>query len=347
MGRFNTIGKSKQFYDFLKHEILNGEYNPGDKFPSIRDMAKKYGISKITVNSVISNLVTEGLLYVEQGRGTFVAEKKGSTKNKKMIGVMFFDFRIEDNVEAAMFNNIQEHLREGYFVIPYNSYNNNDLFYKGLKGFTELEVDGMILVPPTSENLDKSVLNSLLGKKDIPIVFINRKIPFIKADFIRADFKEGIYKAASHILSKGKKKIALLKHNSPSIGPCMLEGYKRAHRKYHVPVYEELALDEGLDESAMTELIRQIDGFITSDYTIYKLRKTFYECGKRIPDDISIVGINDTIYAKVMNPPLTSITHPSAQMGYEAVRMAMDRIENKRTEAVEKAIVPELIIRSS
>ena len=347
MGRFETIGKSKQFYDFLKNEITVGEYKPGNKFPSIRELAEKYGISKITVNSVISNLVMEGLLVVQQGRGTFVTERKINTRNKKMIGVMFFDFRMEDNVEAAMFNNIQEHLREDYFVIPYNSYNKNDFFYKGIKGFMDLEVDGMILVPPTTEDLDESILKALLGSKDIPMVFINRKVPNFNADFIKADFEEGIYKATRYILNKGKRKIALFGHDSPSIGPRMYDGYKRAYKDCGIPVNEELAMHKSHNEAEIKALISRIDGFITSDDIIYRLRNIFLECGKRIPEDISIVGINDTIYAQVMTPPLTSITHPSAQMGYEAVRLVMDRIESRRTEVVEKAIIPELIIRSS
>lgn len=175
MPKFVTIGKSKQFYDFLKNEILGGEYKPGDKFPSIRELADKYAISKITVNSVISSLVTEGLLYVEQGRGTFVSEKKRyPLKSKKMIGVMLFDFKLESDIEIGVFNGIQENLKDDYFVIPYNSYDDVDMFYKGLRGFIELDVDGMVLVPPSSEDYDVALIKSILFK-DVPIVLITAK----------------------------------------------------------------------------------------------------------------------------------------------------------------------------
>jgi Transcriptional regulators len=303
------------------------------------------------VNSVISSLVTEGLLYVEQGRGTFVAEKRQSTrKGKKIIGVMLFDFRVENNVEAAIFNSIQEQLKEDYYVIPYNSYDNNDMFYKGLKGFNELDVDGMILVPPSSENYDEALINSLI-KKDMPVVLINRRISTIRADFLMADFGQGIYIGTRYILDSGKRKIALLKHNSPSIAPLMFEGYKKAHLEFKADIHEDLILDwtddKELLEARLAGLLDRIDGMIASDYFIYKIRKAIYDSKKKIPRDISLVGFNDTIYSKVMNPPLTAVLYPSVELGREAVNMIMDRIENNRSEVSEKYIVPELIIRSS
>jgi len=351
MSQFDTIGKSKQFYDFLKNEILVGEYEPGDKFPSIRQLAEKYGISKITVNSVLSSLVTEGLLYVEQGRGTFVAEKRYNIRNsKRMIGVMLFDFSLENNVEAAIFNSIQQNLKEDCFLIPYNSYNNTGNFYKGLKGFAELDVDGMILVPPTAEDYEAAVIKEIL-KREVPVVSINRRIPGIKADFVYVDFEEVAYKAAKHLLDKGRTRIALFEHDSPSIGPRMVEGYKRAHCEKNVPVKEELALAwPGVLEQAGTfvaSLIRGIDGLIASDHLIYKHRKVIYESGKRIPEDISIVGINDTVYSRFMNPPLTAIPHPSAEIGSEALKLLMERIENKRSDTLEKSFVTGLTVRSS
>lgn len=351
MTRFETIGKSKQFFDFLKNEILSGEYKAGDKFPSIRELAEKYDISKITVNSVMSRLVTEGLLFVQQGRGTFVAEKRNSTKHgKRMIGVMLFDFSLENNVEAEIFNSIQKNLKEDYFVIPYNSYNNTENFYKGLKGFVELDVDGMILVPPTAEDYEEAAIKGIF-KKDIPLVSINRRIPVTTADFVCFDFEEMTYRAAKYLLEKGRTHIALFEHDSPSIAPLMLKGYKRAHSEKNVPVKDELTLTWSgslqCAEPEMAVFINGIDGLIASDFLVYKVRKSIYESGKRIPEDISIIGINDTVYSRFMNPPLTAMPHPSKEIGNEAIKMLMDRIENKRVDILEKSFVADMIIRTS
>lgn len=351
MSRFETIGKSKQFFDFLKNEIISGEYKPGDKFPSIRDLAEKYGISNITVNSVISRLVTDGLLYVVQGRGTFVAEKRNTVKHgKRMIGVMLFDFSLENNVEAEMFNSIQQNLKEDYFLIPYNSYNNTDNFYKGLKGFVQLDVDGMIIVPPTAEDYKEDIISSIF-KREIPVVSINRRISGIKADFVCFDFEEMAYRAANYILGKGRTGIALVEHDSPSIAPLMLKGFRRAHTEGNVSVKDELVFtwlqSYSNPELIIAGMINKSDGLIASDYLIYKGRKAIYDSKKRIPEDLSIVGINDTVYSRFMSPPLTAMPHPSCEIGREALNMLMDRLENNRNFIMEKSFVSDLIVRSS
>ncbi|RCX09339.1 DNA-binding LacI/PurR family transcriptional regulator [Anaerobacterium chartisolvens] len=351
MAKFVTIGKSKQFYDFLKNEILSGEYKADDKFPSIRDLSAQHGISSITVNSVISNLVNEGLLYVEQGRGTFVADRRqGSSKGRRMIGVMFFDFSMENNVEAGMFNAINEGLAEGYYVIPYNFYNKLDLFYKGLKGLTELGVDGMILVPPASEDYDPDMVKQIVGE-DIPMVFINRKIPSIKADFFTMDFEAADYKATKHLLQMGRKSIALIKSDSPSHSRLMCNGYERAYREAGLDFSDKWLIEwhRGMNvaEEALRGILSSIDGLVGSDVIIYRLRKVLYESGKSIPEDIAIVGINDTVYSRFMRPSLTSVPFPSHEIGTAAIKAIISRLEMGRSEDISRIFETEIISRGS
>jgi len=347
MKRFETLGKSKQFHDFLKNEILNGEYAPGDKFPSIRQLAETYSISKITVNSVLSNLVTEGLLFVEQGRGTFVADLKGKSMDRKiMIGVMLFDFSLENNVEAEIINSIQMNLGDDAYIIPYNSYNDTKNLYKGLKGFTELDVDGMIIVPPMAEDYDGNVIAGII-KKDVPMVTINRRIQGIEADFVHVDFFETARKGTMYLLEKNKRNIMLYLHYSPSIKELMREGYVRAHEQAGVP-YEESNIRCYRDENLIGALIHtDTDGIIASDHLIYKHRREIRRSGKRITEDLSIVGINDTVYSRFMDPPLTAIANPSAMLGKEALKLLMERIDGARTEPVEASFVSEITVRST
>jgi len=350
MAKFITIGKSKQFYDFLKNEILSGEYKADDKFSSIRDLAAKYGLSSITVNSVISNLTNEGLLYVEQGKGTYVAHRKQSTRSKKkMIGVMFFDFSMENNVEANMFNGIHDNLTEDSYVIPYNTYNKLDLFYKGIKGFMELGVDGMILVPPTSEDYDPEIIKKMI--RDIPVVFINRRIPGIKADFFTMDFEAADYKATKYLINLNRKNIALIKSDSASHSQQMYSGYAKALKESGLSSNNDLFIEwhKGMDiaEATLKNLLNEIDGLIGSDLIIYRLRKIIYESGKRIPEDLAIVGINDTVYSRFMNPPLTAVPFPSHKIGTEAIKSIISRLENERTDDISKAFETDIIKRES
>jgi GntR family transcriptional regulator, arabinose operon transcriptional repressor len=345
--RFETLGKSKQFHDFLKNEIINGEYSPGDKFPSIRQLAEAYSISKITVNSVLSNLVTEGLLFVEQGRGTFVADIKEKSMNRKiMIGVMLFDFSLENNVEAEIINNIQMALRDGAYIIPYNSYNDTKNLYKGLKGFTELDVDGMIIVPPMAEDYDGDVIAGII-KAGVPMVTINRRIRGIEADFVHVDFFETARKSTMYLLGKKRRNIMLYVHYSPSIREFMRAGYIKAHEQMGLPV-DINNIRCFKDENLIGSIINNdTDGLIASDHLIYKHRREIRQSGKRITEDLSIVGINDTVYSRFMDPPLTAIANPSAMLGRASLKLLMERIDGVRTDYVEASFVSEINVRST
>lgn len=65
-----------QLAEEIKQLIRSGELAPGDLLPSEREYAEKYNISRMTVRQAINNLVTEGLVFRQKGRGTFIADKK-------------------------------------------------------------------------------------------------------------------------------------------------------------------------------------------------------------------------------------------------------------------------------
>lgn len=76
-----------QLEDILRLAITNGEWQPSQLIPSENELGKQYGISRMTVRSVITTLVKEGLLYRVQGKGTFVAAPKISANSPAYIGI--------------------------------------------------------------------------------------------------------------------------------------------------------------------------------------------------------------------------------------------------------------------
>jgi DNA-binding GntR family transcriptional regulator len=63
-----------QLQEIIRERIRNGEWTPGSSIPSERELCERYGISRMTARQAISGLETEGLLYREQGKGTFVGQ---------------------------------------------------------------------------------------------------------------------------------------------------------------------------------------------------------------------------------------------------------------------------------
>lgn len=76
-----------QLEDRLRSFILSGEWQANHAIPSENEMSRTYGLSRMTVRSVVTTLVNEGLLYRVQGKGTFVAEPKIATRSPAYLGV--------------------------------------------------------------------------------------------------------------------------------------------------------------------------------------------------------------------------------------------------------------------
>ncbi len=70
-----------KFKEGIRESIESGDLSPGDKLPSERDLAAAHGLSRMTVRQALTDLVTAGMLYREQGRGTFVSAKKMQQRN--------------------------------------------------------------------------------------------------------------------------------------------------------------------------------------------------------------------------------------------------------------------------
>ncbi|HZS76023.1 MAG TPA: GntR family transcriptional regulator [Ktedonobacteraceae bacterium] len=72
----SPVPRYYQLKEIMREHIRNGEWKPGDLIPSERELSEKYGISRMTARQAITDLVNEGLFYREQGKGTFVSNRK-------------------------------------------------------------------------------------------------------------------------------------------------------------------------------------------------------------------------------------------------------------------------------
>ncbi|MBI3962513.1 MAG: GntR family transcriptional regulator, partial [Deinococcus sp.] len=76
MARDSVIPLYYQLKELLRERIEAGEWEPGNQIPTEEELCERYKVSRITVREAIQGLVSEGLLYRQQGRGTFVAKAK-------------------------------------------------------------------------------------------------------------------------------------------------------------------------------------------------------------------------------------------------------------------------------
>ena len=328
MASFVSIGKSKQFHDFLRNSLLNGEYKVGDKFPSIRELSKKYEISRPTVNSVISNLVNEGFLVVDQGRGTFVARtdeiKKSKTTN--LIGFLMIDYLSGSEIENVILGHLGDLFqKKGYYMIPVNTNNDISRFYSLLSMMANLEVGGLVIVPPYREDYDINVVRNLVG--DIPMVCINRDLPGCNHDLVQMDFYHCGKLATEHLLKQGRKRIMVQNLFGPTLYGMLADGCAAACNEAGYDA-KNVIIEDWSWESP--ESIRNADGLISSDGEIYRNLSVIREAGKEIAKDLGIVGINDSNFSRLCSPELTAIRNSGDLIAKECCDLLFERMNGPR-----------------
>ena len=76
INRASKLPLHQQLYDFLRGKIRSGEWKEGQMIPAEPELVNQYGVSRIVIRQVLNRLVNEGLIFRQQGRGSFVAERR-------------------------------------------------------------------------------------------------------------------------------------------------------------------------------------------------------------------------------------------------------------------------------
>lgn len=356
----NSIPFYKQIKEDILKKIEKGEYKVGDKIPSIFELSKIYNVSNIVVRQALGELMNEGYLEGIPGKGTFVKEKKEEIKkDEKLIGLIFTEM-VGNPFFAEIFTGIEGILSlYGYHMIVSVSYNIVEKEKRFLKEYMERGVRG-IIVTPTEVNrtsFDNEIYYEL-QKKDIPFVFVDRKIEGIKCDYISSDNIEGGYKATKYLISLGHRRIGIILGISANTVRDRLEGYKKALSEHNIEFdpllvrrsfaelqYEESGYTNTMDLMHLKNPPTAI--FACNEAIAIGIYKACFELGLNIPDDLSVIGFDNLSFTSSLNPPLTTINQKKREMGEEAAKILLSRINGDKSEPKEIIFKTELIERKS
>ena len=191
------------------------------------------------------------------------------------------------------------------------------------------------------------------------MVLIDREIDELSLDTVISDNVSGAHQATKHLLEAGRQRIGLV--NLPlaiSTGRGRLEGYRRALEEYGRPTEESLiaiggrGADEGYRQADILLSLpagRRPDALVVASHlmTLGAL-KALRDRGLRIPEDVAVIGFDDTEWASLLDPPLTVVSQPAYEMGSQAARMLLARITSGATDPPRRVVLPTgLVFRRS
>ncbi|MFF0743079.1 LacI family DNA-binding transcriptional regulator [Streptomyces sp. NPDC004111] len=181
-------------------------------------------------------------------------------------------------------------------------------------------VDGVLVVSLSAED----PLPDLLTELGIPAVISGRRHADEPLPWVDADNVTGAREAVAHLASRGRRRIATVTGRLDIYGAqCRLVGYREALAAAGLPVDESLIAPGDFTEAggraAMEELLR-LDPlpdavFVASDVMASGARQVLRARGIRVPEDMAMVGFDDSSIARHMEPPLTSVRQPIEEMG--------------------------------
>lgn len=325
------VPKYEQVKRSLVKEIQAGRWSPGSPFPSESQLLQRYKVSRPTLIRSLQEMVRDGYLYREQGRGTFVADpsKQAGADTvaifiSNAVAELSGDAR---EVQLRIINGVQSALGQGRQSMTVRQAGPS-VIDADTKWFLDQTKPGTALVIEPSFN---PTLIRELQDRGWNTWAINEPCPGCHSVYIDQDAAG--YLAAKYLLNTGCTRIALL--NGPPNTywgfEARQQGYQRALREAGIEPDAELmrhgrhAIDSEAGRTMFRELLdagAKPDGVVgASDAKAMGAIAAALEDGLSIPGDIRFVSIDDTL-AERSETPLSAVAMPFSQLGEQAVTQA-------------------------
>lgn len=334
---------------------------------SLKDIAEKVGLSITTVSVVLNDKADErGIALATRKRIIEAAQEMGFQPNmharalrmgrSNLVGIVGvnLDFPIPLMGVRSAIRALHDH---GYNIALHDFAWGSKDQNRQIREISGKHADGLIAITPGDGGID--ILRLLAA--NTPIVTIDDwGIPGV--DVVTVDREVGAYQATRHLISLGHRRIALAVAGDTSSKPLVarVRGYRRAHAEAGVPVDESLFISPAEDFSVFKdglEIIPRVLAhpskptalFCSNDLVAIGAMRALYEAGKRVPDDLALVGFDGIVEAEYTVVPLTTVAQPMAEVVEAAVVLLMERLDNKDKDLPSRyvSIPSRLVVRRS
>jgi len=326
---------------------------------SITDVARLANVSTATVSRVLNDnsrvrpqlrervlQAMEDLQYVPSGIARSM--RRQSTKT---IGLIIADIR--NPFFTEMVSAIEDAAyRNRYTVLLGSSDDEIEKEQLYLAALARERISGLILVP-----VSEDPANYIFGHP-MPLVFVDRSVPGAQADSVTLDNERGGYAATRYLIELGHRRIGLVATpTTHSVGDERRAGYVKALREFNIPVDQQLIrCGDHPKEHGGYEAVQELMAlpspptalFAVNNVRTVGMLQAIHDSNLRLPDDLSVIGFDDSPWLSLLTPPLTTVRQPIYEIGSEAVRLLMQRIAvGPAAPPAATVMQPELVVRNS
>ena len=324
---------------------------------TIKDVASEVGVSVATVSRALNGVdrvrpeVRERVVAAAEKlsyRPNAVARSLKS-QNTRTLGLVIPNIRNPFFTQTARV--VEDAARErGYSLIFGNTDESPEKEAEYLDMLLEKQVDGLIVSPAraTSPHLENIV------RDEVPVVFLDRFVQGIKAPVVRANGRRAVDELVEHLTELGHEKLAIISGPVETVpGLERRDAFLSGAEERNVPVSEGCAkVGDFRRESgfkAMRELLNLDEPptavFAANNLMALGALQALKRAGMRIPEDISFASFDDVSWFELLEPAITVIEQPVAELGTAAAEMLPTLVEGREVESV--VLEAELVVRGS
>jgi GntR family transcriptional regulator of arabinose operon len=337
-----TKTKFNQLCEILKKKIESSDFSVNSRIPTEPELCKMFNVGRNSVREAIGSLVHEGLLERIQGKGTFVKVSKPKFNNNEIVGIIMpTTGHLFEQFSRKIINGLTE---SNYFCITIN-YQNYRTGEKIKKIKSLIDRHPAILIIDGISRFPFNFLDNYPGK----VIFLQnfeaeKRLP--RARYILSDYFAGGRIVAEYLVSLGYEKISFYTY---SIFPDqksqrnVIEGAKSIFKEKNIQEENFIIFtDEDSIAKALEKEKKPMAVFCDGDFRAKLIYETAKKLNLRIPDDVSVVGYNNTPWCEIFQPNLTSVSIREEELADYVI----DEITGKNTNK-EIILKSKLIIRDS
>lgn len=330
---------------------------------TIYDIAKKAGVSVATVSRVL-NGVDHPIKEETRIKVLSVAKELNYHPNtiaKSLVGgrtytIAFLIPSIANDFYTQLAEAIEDKLHDrGYITYLCNTKRNIDKETKYVESIIERKVDGVIFSPtrvrPEDNRQNKRNIEELI-KNNVPVVAFGSH--FEGVGQIHINTYEGSIKATSYLIDLGHLRIGFVDGLMAGTRRSRRKGYMAALKDSYIGVDDELIVSGDLTLQGgyeCTKTLLSLKDPPTAIITVNNLMamgalKAAGDMGVNVPNELSVIGFDDSVLAQIIEPSLTVVRQPLGIIGDLVEQLLMEQIEDDGSiRTVE--VMPELITRQS
>jgi len=331
---------------------------------TIKDVAKACGISITTVSLVLNQ--RECRVSEPTRKRIFdVAKKLDYRPNKLAVGLVTRRTRtiglIVPDISNFHFAELckvieRECQAKGYIVLLGGYGDSDDQAFEYFNAFIDKGIEGLVFAKPFGLKLSEVDRRcfELAASAGLPLVTFDKGPAGPTRRTVEFDFARGGYLATKHLVELGHRKIGCITGPSGLRSAIdRLKGYEKALREASLPYDDGLVHEGGFDYESGLEALPCLLGagatavFASNDMMALGVYKAAREYGLSIPRDISLVGFDDLFIDELLEVPLTSVVHPSSELGLEGTRRLFAMIEGSSDTSSAPKLQPVLKVRAS